>query len=37
VLDGLAEAEARNTMGGAPRRRIIWMRITDAGRKAIAD
>jgi hypothetical protein len=37
VLDSLAEAEARNTMAGTRRIRVIWMRITDAGRKAIAD
>jgi hypothetical protein len=37
VLDRLAEAETRTTMAGTTRAKVIWMRITEAGRKAIAE
>jgi hypothetical protein len=36
VTDGLADAEARNTMAGRHRTKVIWMHITEAGRKVIA-
>jgi hypothetical protein len=36
VLDGLAKVEAHDTMAGSRRMKVFWLRITEAGRKAIA-
>jgi hypothetical protein len=37
VLDGLAVAVDHSTMAGRRRMKVTWLRITDAGRKAIAE
>jgi hypothetical protein len=37
VLDGLAKVEAHNTMAGRQRMKVVWMQITEAGRRAIAE
>jgi hypothetical protein len=37
VLDGFAEVEPHTTMTGRQRSKVMWMRITAAGRKAIAE
>jgi hypothetical protein len=37
VLDGLISVEARNLTAGRRRMKVCWLRITDAGRKAIAE
>jgi hypothetical protein len=37
VLNGLAKLEAHNTMAGSRRMKVMWMQITAAGRKAIAE
>jgi phage portal protein BeeE len=36
VLNGLAVAVDRSTMAGRRRMKVTWLRITAAGRKAIA-
>jgi hypothetical protein len=36
VLNGLAVAVDHRTMAGRRRIKVIWLRITEAGRKAIA-
>jgi hypothetical protein len=35
VLDGLAKADARDTMAGSRRMKVVWLQITRAGRKLI--
>jgi hypothetical protein len=35
-FDGLANVEAHQTMAGSRRMKVFWLRITAAGRKAIA-
>jgi hypothetical protein len=38
VIDGFATLERRRTnVGGRGERPVLWMQITEAGRKAIAD
>jgi hypothetical protein len=37
VLDGLAVAVDHTTIAGRRRMKVTWMRITAAGRKAIAE
>jgi hypothetical protein len=36
-IDGLAKADARETMAGSRAMKVVWLQITAAGRKAIAD
>jgi DNA-binding PadR family transcriptional regulator len=37
AFDGFANVEARETMAGSRRMKVFWLRITEAGRKAIAE
>jgi hypothetical protein len=37
VIDGFATLERRRTNVGGRERPVLWMQITDAGRKAIAE
>jgi hypothetical protein len=37
VIDGLAKAEEHHTMAGRRRMKVVWLQITVAGRKAIAE
>jgi hypothetical protein len=37
VIDGFATLERRRTNVGDRERPVLWMQITDAGRKAIAE
>jgi hypothetical protein len=36
VLDGVAKAEEHATMAGSRAMKVVWLQITEAGRKAIA-
>jgi hypothetical protein len=35
--EGLTKTEAHDTMAGSRRMKVVWLQITAAGRKAIAD
>jgi hypothetical protein len=37
VLDGLARAEEHATMAGSRPMKVVWLQITEAGRKAVAE
>jgi hypothetical protein len=37
TVDGFAEVDAHETMAGSRLVKVLWLRITDAGRKALAD
>jgi hypothetical protein len=37
VIDGLAVAVDHSTMAGRRRMKVVWLQITPAGRKAIAE
>jgi hypothetical protein len=37
VLDGFARAETHDTMAASRRMKVVWLQISAAGRKAIAE